>query len=364
MLKKIFVIFYFLIIIALPVFTLAQSNASDANNTFPDVSSGINFKPAITIPGFYTAGSPYQVTPSSLPEYIVAVYRYGGIFAGVVAMFMLVYAGWQWLLAGGNSSKISQAKEKISGVLMGLFLLFGGYLLLSLVSTNLISFKALNTALPEMSKICPAITDEGRCKNLRCIWVAATAEQLTTAPTVSGYCKDLVSATCPSESLVKEINIPGLVINRNECKDPRLTGETLAKLKVAVSNAASLNATLVINGAFRSPAYQQYLYDCYKNKQGNKCPAGCTSCNTAAKPSCETASHQGGVAIDVCIVKPNIDTCKYVKEMYNCTSPTTPAACAGVLGLFAAQQDLKTIMNNAGLIDTVSSEWWHFENTD
>ena len=105
----------------------------------------INFIPSMTIPGLYNAGETVPISPSSLAEYIVAIYRYGGMFAGVVAMFMLVYTGWEWLLAGGNSGKISRAKEKINGTLIGLALLFGGYLLLSLISQNLVSFNSLDT---------------------------------------------------------------------------------------------------------------------------------------------------------------------------------------------------------------------------
>ena len=160
-------------------FTFLLVNFAWAADTCPKDS--LCFTPTITIPGFYTADQFYEVTPASLPEYIVAVYRYGGIFAGVVAMFMLVYAGWQWLLAGGNGSKISQAKEKINGVLMGLFLLFGGYLLLSLISERLVSFKTLQTQLPEVP--CVAYTTESSCPKSRCHWEKANTVMVNSKDT-------------------------------------------------------------------------------------------------------------------------------------------------------------------------------------
>ncbi len=126
------------------------------------------FKPAISIPGFYEAGQEINISGASLANYIKAVYRYGGIFAGIVAMFMLVYAGWEWLLAGGNSSKISQAKSKISATLVGLVILFGGYLLLSLISKNLISFEPLTTTLDDIP--CTLYKTESTCPVSKCHW--------------------------------------------------------------------------------------------------------------------------------------------------------------------------------------------------
>ena len=40
-------------------------------------------------------------------------------------MFMLVFAGWQWLMAAGRADQITKAKDTIVGVLVGLVLLFG-----------------------------------------------------------------------------------------------------------------------------------------------------------------------------------------------------------------------------------------------
>jgi hypothetical protein len=125
--------------------------------------------PSMSIPGFYTAGDKIIITGASLANYIKAIYRYGGMFASIVAMFMLVYTGWQWLLAGGNSSKISQAKDKINGTLVGLVILFGGYLLLSLISKNLISFQPLTTRLEDIP--CTLYKTEETCPTSRCNWV-------------------------------------------------------------------------------------------------------------------------------------------------------------------------------------------------
>jgi len=121
--------------------------------------AGIEFEPNVRIPGTSAFSQEKTViTSASLGEYIVALYNYGAIFAGFVAMFMLVLAGWQWLLAGGSLDKISRAKNTINGVLVGLALLFGGYLLMSQISNRLVNFDALNIEpigiQPGMEQIC------------------------------------------------------------------------------------------------------------------------------------------------------------------------------------------------------------------
>lgn len=112
------------------VFNISEANAE------------IIFNPNVRIPGT-DFGSSVAIDGDSIGKYIKSLYEYGAVFVGAVAMFMLVFAGWQWLMAAGSSDKIGRAKETINGVLVGLILLFGGYLLLSQISTNLVQFKSI-----------------------------------------------------------------------------------------------------------------------------------------------------------------------------------------------------------------------------
>lgn len=350
MLKKFLITFYFIIAIFLPVLVMA-----------------IEFKPSINIPGSEFTKE-VTVDGGTLARYIVGIYRYGGMFAGVVAMFMLVYAGWEWLLAGGNSSKISSARDKINSVLIGLALLFGGYILLSLISENLVKFQSLKVALPDVKEICMAIKKDTECEKAHCVWTPATADELVKDPAVLGHCTDILSLTlngCIPETLLKDINIPGITIGP-KCEDARLTGPTISVLVQAKDRADALGYTLTINGAFRSAAYQQFLYDCYMTvHDGGVCPADCmadSKCNLASKPDCQTSSHMQGIAIDVCGVINGLNTCGHADMAHNCTSENSPSACAGVPGLYKAQIDLKALMEKAGFSKDVSTEWWHFTN--
>ena len=356
MLKKFLIISYFVASVVLPFFVLADTAASNSATTDTKAGiTGIEFTPAINIPGSIFTEK-IVVTGNTLAKYIVAVYRYGGIFAGVVAMFMLVYAGWEWLLAGGNTGKISRAKEKINGTLIGLALLFGGYVLLSLISANLVTFKSLDTTLPNRTEICSAITEQSLCTKSGCVWTPATNEQIQQDPSFKGTCKYTISSTaCDNESLLVDIrNVPGVTV-RSDCKDPRLTGPTLAKLTAAGNSAALQGYQLYITGAFRTAAYQQELYDCYIN-----CTASCTSCNKASKPDCQTSTHMQGIAVDVCLVSGGTNTCEYIKAMYNCHTGASSEWCNSHPNQKAAQLALQSIMTQAGFT-SISDEWWHYQ---
>ena len=107
------------------------------------------YKPNVPIPvevnGYNFAAEEILIENGDfLASYIVAIYIYGARFAGILAMFMLVIAGWRWLMAGGNAQQITEAKQIVQGVLLGLALLFGGQLLLSQISDNFDSIKSLD----------------------------------------------------------------------------------------------------------------------------------------------------------------------------------------------------------------------------
>jgi len=160
--KKIRIIILLAIVIA--IFYPSQYVAHAEDST-------LYFRPNIPIPGMenffehipdpeFPGEVMYAIDEASIIYYVKGVYNYAAIFAGVLAMFMFVFAGYQWLLAGGNAEKIGRAKDTIQGVLLGLTLLFGGNLLLSQISVNLVQFKPLriDKLLPvkELSDLCYA----------------------------------------------------------------------------------------------------------------------------------------------------------------------------------------------------------------
>lgn len=215
--------------------------AADQKN---DDTFKLPFIPAMSIPGLYTAGDTVNIDGASLANYIKAIYRYGGMFASIVAMFMLVYAGWQWLLAGGNSSKISQAKDKINGTLIGLVILFGGYLLLSLISKNLISFQPLTTTLDKIP--CTLYKTEITCPSDRCNWVL---DSLITPNINEAACVD--GATALPEIVELDCSKIVMANDPNGCQqypDLESCENNVCYGKTTLNSAAPFTQSCYVNG--------------------------------------------------------------------------------------------------------------------
>lgn len=119
----------------------------------PYTPKPVCFQPEFPIPGLQLIDQKNTECPNgillsekgdTIPIYINALYQYAAGLAGVIAMFMIVFASWQWIMASGNAGKIDNAKDTIKGALLGLTLLFAGNLLLSNITKNLVDFASLN----------------------------------------------------------------------------------------------------------------------------------------------------------------------------------------------------------------------------
>ncbi len=148
-LKKIFFVVIFLSLSFFSVsIALAATNKTVENNKFKPIC----FTPQIPIPGFEIKANgackagQIAITHKgdAIALYVSALYRYAAGLAGVIAMFMIVFASWQWIMASGNAGKIDNAKDTIKGALLGLTLLFTGNLLLSNITDNLVNFEGLS----------------------------------------------------------------------------------------------------------------------------------------------------------------------------------------------------------------------------
>ncbi len=313
----------------------------------------------------------YRINGESLAKYIRAIYNYAGVIAGAFAMFMLVYGAWQWLMAAGNASKIAMAKETVSTTLIGLAFLFGSYLLLAQISSNLVNFKALQVKDVSIAEDCSAFTSKEICEDNYCTWlaIAESADQ-----PASGSCVPLPSATsskrCALEDgngLVNMVVIGGnIIIDRVSTSDARLVPKAWQALQgIQLGQGESI----IIKSAFRSYAKQEQLYNCYKN-----CTASCNGeCNEAAAPSCEPPipKHMDGKAVDVCYINTveGIDTCSCnggscLDKSYNCLNqdvnrPVAPCTAKLIRG----EKLLRQKMADTGFGGTIPSEWWHFYYT-
>ena len=92
------------------------------------------------------AGGQYITVPW-LAQYIAAVYQYMVGVATILAITMMMYGGFRWIVAGGDAGKIGEAKKTITQAAIGLIIALGSYTILNLVNPNLVTFNSFRLAL-------------------------------------------------------------------------------------------------------------------------------------------------------------------------------------------------------------------------
>jgi len=80
-------------------------------------------------------------TTTGIVDYIKTLYLFAMGIAGVIAMGLIVFAGFQWLTSAGSYSTISKARNRMSNAIFGLVILLGSYLLLNTINPALVNLK-------------------------------------------------------------------------------------------------------------------------------------------------------------------------------------------------------------------------------
>lgn len=166
--KRIFVGLFFTLqiiasaaILSSPLPALAQSEE--------DIQTPIQFTPQIGIPSVGIPGSGFNVAPTPvgtfdvssgkmisnlLPRYIRSLYNYGLAIAGILATIVLMGGGVIWMMSGGDSGKVSQAKELITGSISGLLILVVAWIILNTINPNLVNLKGIETQVVKKVAYC------------------------------------------------------------------------------------------------------------------------------------------------------------------------------------------------------------------
>lgn len=58
---------------------------------------------------------------------------------GTIVVVIIIYAGFQWMTAGGNEDQVSEAKKRITAAVIGLAIILSAYAITQFVVTNLYS---------------------------------------------------------------------------------------------------------------------------------------------------------------------------------------------------------------------------------
>lgn len=271
-------------------------------------SQPITFKPEVGFPGF---DSEIIIDASSFGFFIFSIFKYLIYLSAIVAVIVITFSGFQWVSAGGNPSKISDAKNRIISALTGLFLCFASILILGTINPDLINIKPL--VLENISRI-EDYADP----------VQATTEAM-------GEIGSLVSIP----------NYPGIVPTSEKAAP-----STIAKIKVAANCMQKKGLSIYVSDSFRWQKDQVRLYNqiCAKNDQkNNACVPGCDSvcCPFGGNKICP---HSTGKALDL-----------YVRD-FNGGLPKN------MFHNLYYQYILQDCMYSAGFCNW-AGECWHFESS-
>ena len=141
-------------------------------------ASPITFTPESGIQ--FTGGA---VTPELLANYLVALDIFLFRLAIVLAALMVTIGGFQWLIAMGNSSKISNAKDTIREAILGLILALTAYILFAQIDTNFVQFKSLALNNVNAKGDCSQFLVKVQCDQSapyigkQCYWACVVSEQ-------------------------------------------------------------------------------------------------------------------------------------------------------------------------------------------
>lgn len=150
------------------------------------------------------------------PEYLQAIYNLFVSIAGILAVIMVMFGGFQWLLAGGNPSKITGAKATILSAMAGLTLLLASYTILNIINPRLTNLsldtgtikkeelnieKAAGYCTREQKLIDGASGDKAKCGESYMV-TSGTLECKGIACSFDNICMHSVQYYCANEMLL------------------------------------------------------------------------------------------------------------------------------------------------------------------
>jgi len=99
-------------------------------------------------------------TFDGIAQFIAFIYQYGIQIAGLLAIIMIIVAGVQWIISGGNTDSIAKAKKRIYGSIIGLILIATSYTILNVINPNLVNLRPPNVWMINTIGIAPTLCSE------------------------------------------------------------------------------------------------------------------------------------------------------------------------------------------------------------
>ena len=108
-----------LLFLALGQMALAETGVDKALGGLDNTATGGGIKPT---------------TDKNLPTIIGGVVGAVLALVGVIFFLLILYAGFNWMMAQGQEEKITKAKETIFGAVLGLLVILGAYAITTLAA--------------------------------------------------------------------------------------------------------------------------------------------------------------------------------------------------------------------------------------
>lgn len=74
---------------------------------------------------------------TDIPTAIGKIIGAGLAFIGVLFFLLMIYGGFTWMIARGNETEVTKAKELIQAAVIGLVIVLAAYTVTSFISSNL-----------------------------------------------------------------------------------------------------------------------------------------------------------------------------------------------------------------------------------
>jgi len=183
-------IFSVLILLTLPII----SNAADDNIYFyPQISIGENFK----------VGGKKEIVPTSIGQYIMSIYNYAISIVGIIAAVVIMIGGVMWITAGGNQSRITEAKAWISSSIIGLVLALSSFMILKTINPDLVKIKAITpTGIKNISTSAEETAEQYASRQTKICNATNEGQKCQTSLGGLGFCYSNICIQC------KNINEP------------------------------------------------------------------------------------------------------------------------------------------------------------
>jgi len=173
----------------------------------------------ITIPGMDKLTQPSACPNDSskmcvnwIGQYIAGIYRYAVGVIGILAVVVMMVGGIMWIIAGGNTSRVSEAKAWLEASITGLVLTLCSYLILVQINPALVNLKALGVGQPTAK---PPTTEANYLQADKLV-----RDRLTANPNITinkSACQNQGQTDCTSLAYLPENAIQGIINIQQGC---------------------------------------------------------------------------------------------------------------------------------------------------